>query len=74
MQAIWKNQRMGMLNIRTHASKPNATSSVTIEDVWTLLEHAKREEEQSNKSVFIWECAFILTFSLSLRTTDSCTN
>ena len=44
-------------NTCTQASKPSAASSVTIEDVWTLLERAKREEEQSKESVFIRECA-----------------
>lgn len=31
-------------------------SSVTVENIWTLLERAKREEELSNDSVFIREC------------------
>lgn len=41
----------------TPAGKQNSASSVKVEDVWTLLERAKREEEKSKESVFIRECA-----------------
>ena len=48
-----KDEHAEHTNTCAHASKSNATPSVTIEDVWTLLERAKREEEQANESVFI---------------------
>ena len=38
-------------------SSTSAASSVTIDNVWTLLERAKREEEQSKDAIFIRECA-----------------
>ena len=45
-------------NATSSAQSSNpTTSSVTIENVWTLLERAKREEEHSKDSIFIRECA-----------------
>ena len=41
----------------TPAGKQNSASSAKVEDVWTLLERAKCEEEKSKESVFIRECA-----------------
>ena len=38
-------------------SSTSAASSVTIDNVWTLLERAKCEEEQSKDAIFIRECA-----------------
>lgn len=46
------------INDRSHnAEESVSTNNVKLDNVWTLLERAKREEEESKDSVFIRECS-----------------